>query len=237
MKEGPDISIVASCVGEPARANMLMALMSGIALTAGELAHEAGVTPPTASGHLAKLEAAGLVSCQRQGRHRYFSIADPDVAHAVEALVMIAARVGHLRTRPGPKDEAMRRARSCYDHLAGHFAVALFAQWTSIGVLRKRNQETHVTHKGRRFLSRIGINLTELEKSKRPLCRTCIDWSERRNHLGGNLGAAILTHVLKKGWAKREGRSRILRFTPRGERRFVSWYSTDGSEFPGQARE
>jgi len=225
MKEGPDISIVASSVGEPARANMLMALMSGVALTATELAREAGVMPPTASGHLAKLESAGLVCCVKQGRHRYYRIADPDVAQAVEALVTIAARVGHLRTRPGPKDEAMRRARSCYDHLAGHLAVDLFARWTSLGVLRSWKGETQITRKGRAFLGELGIEVHELEKRKRSLCRACIDWSERRNHLGGSVGSTILSCALEKGWAVREGNSRVLHFSLKGEQLFKAWYS------------
>ena len=137
MKDGPDISVTAAMMGDPARANMIMALMSGLSLTAAELAREAGVTASTASGHLAKLESSGLITSTKQGRYRYFGIAEPDVAHAVEALVTVAARVGHLRTRPGPKDEAMRRARSCYDHLAGRLAVDLFECWVSLRVLRR----------------------------------------------------------------------------------------------------
>src|SRR5260221_857237 len=125
MKEGPDVSIVAALIGDPARANMLMALMSGLALSGTELAAEAGVTLSTASGHLTKLERAGLVTANKQGRTRYFRFADPDVAAAVEGLSPIAIRVGHLRTRPGPRDQAMRQARSCYDHLAARLAVWL----------------------------------------------------------------------------------------------------------------
>ncbi len=225
MKEGPDISIAAAMMGDPARANMLLALMSGLSLTAAELAREAGVTPSTASGHLAKLEATGLIASTRKGRYSYFRIADPDVAHAVEALVTVAARVGHLRTRPGPRDQAMRRARSCYDHLAGRLAVELFERWVARRVLRRDDGTTSVTMNGRRFLAERGIDVRLLEKSRRPLCRTCIDWSERRNHLGGSVGAAILATALQQGWAVREGRSRILRFSAKGEQRFVAWYS------------
>ena len=226
MKEGPDISIVAASVCEPARANMLMALMSGMALTATELAREAGVTPATASGHLAKLEAAGLVAREKQGRHRFYRLADPDVAHAVEALVTIAGRVGHLRTRPGPRNEAMRRARSCYDHLAGRLAVDLYADWTAHGILASRDGTIGLTQTGRRFLNDKGIDVQALEKGRRPLCRSCIDWSERRHHLGGSVGAAILSHVLAQGWATREGQSRVVRFGPKGERQFANWFSS-----------
>jgi DNA-binding transcriptional ArsR family regulator len=148
MKETPDVSTTVAILGDPARANMIMALMSGMALTATELAREAGVTPATASGHLAKLQGCGLVSVQKQGRHRYYRIADPEVADAVEALVSIAARVGHLRTRPGPKDRAMRLARTCYDHLAGHLAVDLHAHWVAAGLLARPDDAVGLTAKG-----------------------------------------------------------------------------------------
>ena len=119
MKEGPDISIVAALIGNPACANMLTALLSGPALTATELAQEAGLTASTVSGYLARLEKRGLVAIERQGRHRYFRLADADVAIALEALMPVAARAGHLRVRTGPRDPELRHARSCYDHLAG----------------------------------------------------------------------------------------------------------------------
>ncbi|MBV9434054.1 MAG: helix-turn-helix transcriptional regulator [Hyphomicrobiales bacterium] len=224
MKYGPDISIVASMIGDPARTNMLMALMSGRSLPAAELAREAGVTASTASVHLAKLEANGLIKGKRDGRFRHFHIADLDVADAVEALIIVAGRVGHLRTRPGPRDEAMRRARTCYDHLAGRLAVDLFAHWISLRVLRWRDDAVHLTGAGERFLGRHGIDVEALTNMKRPLCRTCMDWSERRSHLGGSLGAAILAHVVDKRWAAREPASRVVKFGPVGERKFTSWY-------------
>ena len=224
MKYGPDISIVASMIGDPARTNMLMALMSGRSLPAAELAREAGVTASTASVHLAKLEANGLIKGKRDGRFRHFHIADLDVADAVEALIIVAGRVGHLRTRPGPRDEAMRRARTCYDHLAGRLAVDLFAHWISLRVLRWRHDAVHLTGAGQRFLGRHGIDVEALTNMKRPLCRTCMDWSERRSHLGGSLGAAILAHVVDKRWAAREPASRVVKFGPVGERKFTSWY-------------
>jgi DNA-binding transcriptional ArsR family regulator len=225
MKEGPDVSIVAALIGDPARANMLMALMSGLALSGTELAAEAGVTLSTASTHLAKLERAGLLAASKQGRTRYFRLADPDVAAAVEGLIPIATRVGHLRSRPGPRDQAMRQARSCYDHLAGRLAVALLEHWLAHKVLRETGDGLQLAPAGRRRLQRLGIDIAALERVRRPLCRTCIDWSERRRHLGGCLGAAVLEQVLIRRWAVREGRSRVLRFSPRGEQSFVRWYS------------
>jgi DNA-binding transcriptional ArsR family regulator len=225
MKDGPDISITAALIGDPARANMVMALMSGYSLTMGELAQEAGVTLSTASVHLAKLEFSGIVVSRKEGRSRHFRLADPDVAHCIEALVTVAARVGHLRTRPGPKEAAMRDARSCYDHLAGRIAVGLFERWVAEGVLRWRGEVVRVTGKGRQFLMGRGIEIEDLERNKRPLCRTCIDWSERQHHLGGAIGAVVLARVLKEGWAVRGARSRAVTFTPGGEKGFVAWYS------------
>lgn len=225
MKYGPDIAIVASLIGDPARANMVQALMSGQPLSATELAREAGVTPSTATGHLNKLVAAGLLSGRKQGRHHYFRIAEPDVGQAVEALTAVAARAGHLRARPGPKDEAMRHARSCYDHLAGRMAVDLFGHWLASGVICWRGGAIHLTHKGREFLTRRGVGIAALEERKRPLCRSCMDWSERRPHLSGGLGAEILAHAVGQGWAVREARLRTVAFSKRGEENFIHWYS------------
>jgi DNA-binding transcriptional ArsR family regulator len=229
MKDGPDIAIVAAMIGDPARANILMALMSGMSLTAAELAREAGVTPSTTSGHVAKLAENGLIVGTRQGRYRHFRIADPDVAHAVEALVAVAARVGHMRTRPGPRDEAMRRARSCYDHLGGRLAVDLFERWISLHVLRWRGPAVCLTDSGERFLTECGIDVATLACRKRPLCRTCIDWSERRRHLGGSIGAAILSHAVAMRWAVRDSASRAVNFSAAGESSFVAWYAAKRS--------
>jgi DNA-binding transcriptional ArsR family regulator len=225
MKYGPDIAIVAQLLGDPARANMVMALMSGQALSASELAHEAGVTPPTATGHLSKLVLLGLLKGEKQGRHRFFQLCDPDVGEAVEALIAVAARAGHLRARPGPKDEAMRHARSCYDHLGGRLAVDLTGRWLAAGLLTWRGGAFQLTRRGRDFLSGRGIELSGLESLKRPLCRSCMDWSERRPHLGGALGAAILAHVVTEGWAVRGQGQRAVSFSRRGEENFVRWYT------------
>ena len=226
MKDGPDISITAALIGDPARANMVMALMSGHSLTMGDLAAEAGVTLSTASVHLTKLESSGIVVSRKEGRSRYFRIADPDVAHCIEALVTVAARVGHLRTRPGPKEEAMRHARSCYDHLAGRIAVELFERWIAARVLEWCGEVVCLTGKGRQFLIGRGIEIDALERKKRPLCRTCVDWSERKHHLGGSVGAAVLARALVKSWAVRGPRSRAVTFSALGEKKFIAWYSS-----------
>src|SRR2546428_5037560 len=167
MKEGPDISIIAALIGNPASANMLMALMAGPALTATELAKEAGLMLSTASGHLAKLENAGLVAVERQGRHRYFRLADADVAGALEGLIPLAARAGHTRIRTGPRDPELRRARSCYDHLAGHLAVATLDRFVERRLLARRGEVVRMTDNGRRFFANSGIDLAAIERGRR----------------------------------------------------------------------
>lgn len=225
MKAGPDISRIAALIGNPANANMLMALMAGPALTATELAQEAGVMPSTVSGHLAKLEKAGLVETARQGRHRYFRLADPDVALALEGLMPVAARAGLMRVRTGPRDPELRRARSCYDHLAGHLAVAMFERFIERRRLARNGDDLRMTADGRRFFAKGGIDVEALERSRRAPCRCCLDWSERKYHLGGTLGAAILDRIVEQGWAVREAKTRIVRFSPGGERKLQTWFS------------
>lgn len=216
MKHGPDIAVIAALIGDPARANMLAALMSGMALTAGELAREAGIQPQTASAHLARLLAAGLLMVEIQGRHRYYRLAGQDVAAALESLMALSDRLGPSRTRPGPRDAALRRARTCYDHLAGELGVTLHAGLIDRGWLVATTDGLAVSPIGRqRFLAE-GIDPEALEAKGRPVCRACMDWSERRPHLAGPLAAAILRLILVRGWAQREGKSRALLFSPQG---------------------
>jgi DNA-binding transcriptional ArsR family regulator len=225
MREGPDISIVAALIGNPACANMLMALLAGPALTATELAQEASLSPSTVSGHLDRLEKAALVAVERQGRHRYFRLADPDVAHALEALMPVATRAGHLRVRTGPRDPELRRARSCYDHLAGDLAVRMYDRFVERRLLARRGDEVRVTRDGAKFFECAGIDIGALQGGRRPLCRPCLDWSERRSHLGGTLGAAVLDYVVAHRWAVREPKSRVVRFSPAGEQKLKAWFS------------
>jgi DNA-binding transcriptional ArsR family regulator len=214
MKEGPVIANVAALIGDPARANMLTALMDGRALTASELAGAAGVTIQTASSHLARLTAANLLAVERQGRHRYFRLTDPDVARVLEALMGLAERTGARRVRTGPRDAELRTARICYDHLAGERGVALLATLKRAG--RIVGEETlAVPADARAFFIDLGIDMDRLEKARRPVCKTCLDWSERRSHLGGALGAAILDHILERGWARR-GAGRVIAFSEAG---------------------
>jgi DNA-binding transcriptional ArsR family regulator len=220
MKDGPIIAGVAALIGDPARANMLTALMHGAALTASELACEAGVTKQTASAHLAKLANAELIAAERQGRHRYFRLADADVARLLESLMGVAARTRALRTRPGPKEPALRRARVCYDHLAGDMGVALYEALVKAHWLSQREGEVSLTKRGREALGAFGLDIEALEGANRPLCRACLDWSVRRNHLAGSLGAGLLQHIYAQGWARRRHGTRAVAFTSAGERAF-----------------
>ncbi len=222
MKEGPDIALIGSLIGDPARANMLAALMVGKALTASELAAEAGVTGQTASTHLRRLETGGLIRQRKQGRHRYFSLTDPEVGAVLEAIMGLAAKRGHLRTRTGPTDPALRKARICYDHLAGDLGVRLFDSLMSQGCLSTECDALTLTETGRAFAADFGIDLDTVSKARRPLCRSCLDWSARRTHLAGALGAAILMRVYDQGWAARVDGSRVVAFTSAGEASFMA---------------
>ncbi|MFH1795062.1 MAG: winged helix-turn-helix domain-containing protein [Pseudomonadota bacterium] len=218
MKEGPVISTIAALIGDPARANMLTALMDGRALTVSELAAAANVALPTASGHLTKLDAAGLLKAEKQGRHRYYRLSGADVGEVLEGLMGLAERTGATRVRTGPKDAALRQARLCYDHLAGERGVAMLAAMQARGFI-KGDDVLRLTEPGRTFVGEFGIALDTLERGKRPVCRACLDWSERRNHLGGALGAAMLAKMIERRWARDEG-NRVVSFSPDGSRNF-----------------
>lgn len=222
MKYGPSFAPVAALAGDPARANMLSALLGGKALTASELASEAGIAAPTASSHLAKLEAGGLVSAVAQGRHRYFRLADAEVARMLESLMGVAARAGHLRTRPGPADPAIRKARVCYDHLAGEMGVRMFDSLLRARRIAVRGDEVRLTRAGEAFLAGLGVDVAQ--GGRRPLCRACLDWSMRRSHLAGRLGAALFERVTALGWAARAKDSRAVLFTRAGEERFAKLF-------------
>lgn len=222
MKDGPDIARVAALIGDPARANMLVGLMDGRALTASELAAQAGVTKQTASAHLAKLTEAGLLAHEVQGRHKYFRLEDADVAAAIEALMGVAERRGGKRARTGPNDPEMRRARICYDHLAGDLGVFAFDRMIARKWLARRGEEVALTNAGFAAFATLGI--TELsERARRPVCRACLDWSERRHHLAGAAGKAMLARLVSLRWANRKPGARVIRFPAEGERRLREW--------------
>ncbi|WP_339713505.1 helix-turn-helix domain-containing protein [uncultured Sneathiella sp.] len=225
MKEGPDIALLGSLIGEPARANMLTALLSGKALTASELAGEAGISAQTASSHLAKMQSGGLLIQRKQGRHRYFALADDDVGSLLEAMMGLAAKKGHLRTRTGPKDPALRHARVCYNHLAGDLGVQMMDSLLAKNLLTPENEGLGLTESGKSFFEEFAIDFEPLEKLRRPLCKSCLDWSNRRSHLAGSLGSALLTRFYDLGWARRLENSRIVSFNVRGEREFMRMFA------------
>ena len=226
MKDGPHIARIAALIGDSARAEVLTALMTDRALTATELADIAGVTKQTISAHLAKLLDAGLVSVESQGRHRYFRLADRDVAHVLESLMNVAFRAGAVRLRASPREPALRRARMCYDHLAGEVGVQFYEALVRQGMLQATPQGTILTPAGARWFAHVGIDTSTLAQQRRMVCRPCLDWSERRHHLGGALGAALLQRLFDGGWAHRAQDSRVVHFTPKGELALRQWLAT-----------
>ncbi len=229
MKEGPDIARIAALIGDPARANMLTALMSGKALTATELAAEANITAQTASAHLGKMTSAMILHPRRQGRHRYYAIRDEGVVDVLAGLMGLAERAGLSRTRTGPKDAALRHARSCYNHLAGDMGVTLFDGLARRGYLSGVGAELALTPDGRAFFADFGIDLQALSRKSSPLCRECLDWSARRSHLSGNLGRAILGRMIELEWAARDANSRAILFSDIGKTAFAETFGPSDS--------
>jgi DNA-binding transcriptional ArsR family regulator len=219
----------AALVGDPARANMLAALMDGRALTATELARAAGIAPQTASGHLARLTQAGLLTMQCQGRHRYHRLASSDVAHMLESIMSVASGPGGpdnpRRKAPivvGPRDKALRRARTCYDHLAGELAVAMADRMVQRGQVDLSPDGGALTDDGAVFLRGIGVDLDAVmartaRHGGRVFCCPCLDWSERRSHIAGAVGAALCQTCFTQGWLRRIEGTRAVAVTPAGQ--------------------
>jgi DNA-binding transcriptional ArsR family regulator len=223
MRDGPNITNIAAMIGDHARAEVLTVLMSGMALTATELADAAGVTRQTISAHLAKLQAAGLLSVEAQGRHRYFRIADAEVAQLLESLMGVAFGTGAVRVRSSPREPALRKARVCYDHLAGELGVLVYERLARRGAFTLDADGIALSLQGRDLLRAIGVEPDALPASRRPFCRTCLDWSERRHHLAGQLGTLLLDRFQQLGWARRMPDSRVLAFSPDGEAALRAW--------------
>ncbi len=215
---------IAALAGDPARAGMLHSLMDGRALTASELARAGGITPQTASGHLAKLIAAGLLAVDRQGRHRYHRLASPAVARMMESIMAVASDATSSRRRivVGPRDAALRAARTCYDHLAGRLGVALADALVAGGHMELGSDAGLLTDSGMALLGDIGMDVEGLfaRRTGRLLCRPCLDWSERRPHLAGTIGAALCAHCFAEGWIRRSEGTRAVAITPKGQLRF-----------------
>jgi DNA-binding transcriptional ArsR family regulator len=216
MSSPAEIAAAAALVGDPTRAAMLWALMDGRALSAGELASAAGVTPQTASGHLAQLAEAGFIAVAPMGRRRYHRLASPAVAHLIESLTAFTTPERRPRLVVGPREAALRRLRTCYDHLAGEVAVGIADRMQTRGQLELSHDGAALTPDGEAFVRSLGLDLDASRAARRVFCRPCLDWSERRLHLAGAVGAALCTLSLERGWFRRAASGRALEITPRG---------------------
>lgn len=223
---------VAALVGDPARANMLMALSDGRALTATELAFLARITPQTASGHLAKLVDGRLLAVAKQGRHRYFRLASPLVGRMLESINAMAGLEGPPRRRPhSPAEDAIRRARFCYDHLAGWLGVAIADALVARGHIEFGEDGGAVTPAGSEFFARFGVDLAA--KTRRAFCRPCIDWSERRPHIAGAVGAGLAQRCFDLGWVQRLRDTRAINVTAKGRSGLREYFGIDFVPAPG----
>ncbi|HWW95034.1 MAG TPA: helix-turn-helix transcriptional regulator [Vicinamibacteria bacterium] len=219
------LAAVAELIGEPARAAILIALTDGRALPAGELARAAGVSAQSASAHLSKLVGGGLLCVQSEGRHRYYAMASPEVGHAVEALGAIATRPREPGVPHPLETRALYNLRSCYDHLAGRVAVELTSAFEKSRMIQLRGERDYeLGPEAPTGFEGLGLDTAALRRSRRRFARRCLDWTERRPHIAGALGAAVFSRLIALGWVARLPHTRALRITQRGagelERRF-----------------
>ena len=213
---GPYLAEIAHLMGDPARANMLHALMDGRALTAKELAYLAGVAPQTASGHLAKLMQGGLLGVAVQGRHRYYRLAGPEVAAALEGLMVLAGMEPSRRRLPSRVGAELSQARTCYDHFAGRLGIGIHDALVAGGHLSVADGGYGLTRSGEAVFAALGIDSTQAGKSRRAALRPCLDWSERKPHLAGSLAAALACRCFEMGWVSRKKDSRAVLLTDEG---------------------
>ncbi|HTX57176.1 MAG TPA: winged helix-turn-helix domain-containing protein [Candidatus Acidoferrales bacterium] len=214
----PNVAEVGALIGDPGRAAMLMALIDGRELSASELALRAGVTPQAASAHLKKLTGAGMILGRTAGRHRFFRLASSEIGHALESLAAIASPVRIVALDQSTKFERMRAARSCYDHLAGRLGVAVTDALVSREAIARRGSAFVLARSAPRVFGDLAIDLDEVHSRRREFARACTDWTERRAHLAGSLGASLLELFLRNRWIARTPNDRSLRVTPEGTR-------------------
>jgi DNA-binding transcriptional ArsR family regulator len=216
MSSSPNIVEVASLIGEPSRVAILVSLLGGKSLPASELARSARVTPQTASNHLAKLVEGGLLVSESYGRHRYYRLASAEVAHALEALHAIATPKPVRSLRESDQLKAMRYARTCYDHLAGEVGVALTDRLIAMQLIEESDKDFVLNEAGKQKLGALGVDVEANPKSRRRFARQCLDWSERRHHLAGSLGASLTKRFFELGWIERLPDGRAVRVTDSG---------------------
>jgi DNA-binding transcriptional ArsR family regulator len=233
---------IASLAGDVSRAAMLQALMDGRALTATELSRVAGVTPQTASAHLTRMVEAGLLGVVKQGRHRYHRLAGPAVAMMLESIMQVAAVADISRAAPqtGPRDTAMRNARTCYDHLAGRLGVAIADAMIEAGHVELDDEAGLLSDSGGALFTRLGIDTRAVVarydgKPARMFCRPCLDWSERRPHIAGVVAAAFCAHSLERGWIRCIDKSRAISVTSVGTRVFRESLGIPATAYGGAA--
>lgn len=224
----PRLARLASLVADPSRACMLSYLLGGERASAGELARAAGVSAATASAHLAQLLDGALVVCEPRGRHRYYRLADADVAHALEALALVAERGTHERSWASPARARLRAARCCYGHLAGRLGVALLQALLEQRWLTPSGEHGFaVTDAGAAALTSLGLDGDAWQRRSAAgptgVAYACLDWSERRDHLAGKLAAALLDHFVARAWLRRTPGDRALQLTPAGRQALAGW--------------
>jgi DNA-binding transcriptional ArsR family regulator len=214
-----DVAAAAALLAEPTRAALVVALTEHEALPASELAARAGVAPSTASEHLSRLVAGGFLASRKNGRHRYFSLADPAVADAIEALAIVAPQPPVRSLREATRSELIRSARTCYDHLAGRIGVELAAALEQEQVVVRENGGYELGPGAEARCDALGIDLEELKAQRRPVVRSCLDWSERELHVAGALGAALTSRFFELGWIRRRDGNRSVELTNEGRTR------------------
>jgi len=213
-----DVSAVAALIGDPARANMLLALMGGLALPAGQLAVSANVAPQTASAHLSKLVQGRLLSAEVQGRHRYYRLANAEIAAAIEALATVAPRRSMDDRRESGPPNPLQFARTCYSHFAGTLAVEINDALQKRGLLvPTQDRQYRITPDGRLWFEKLGIDMAGMKSGRSGFARQCLDWTERRHHLAGALGTALLERLFELKWLARIGKTRAVRVTHKGQ--------------------
>ncbi|MBM7583669.1 DNA-binding transcriptional ArsR family regulator [Bacillus pakistanensis] len=229
MNANPNVAKVASLVSETSRATILTVLLDGRFHTASELSYMAGIKPQTASFHLAKMVEAKVVSVQKQGRHRYYGIQDHEVAHVMESFLSLAPPVEIKSLKQSSEDKAIRYARTCYDHIAGNLGVQLTDYFINNRYILEESNGFSVTEKGEEFFKTFQIDLNIVKKKKRSFSHKCLDWSERRFHLAGALGNALLERLLELNWIQRIPKTRAIKVTPAGKKGFKDRFSIDVS--------
>jgi DNA-binding transcriptional ArsR family regulator len=227
MSTYPDLAAVAALIADPARASMLSALLGDVALPAGELSRLAKITPQTASSHLAKLVNGNLLSVTTLGRHRYFRLRDKSVAQALEALALVAPPARTNSLNDSLEKKALQRARTCYDHLAGSLGVGITQSLVDRGFIHHHSEAYEVTRAGEDWFNSLGIDCSQLQQKRRTFARSCLDWSERKWHLAGALGAAVLGRLLELKWIARVRGSRSVKVTDLGRHYLISEFGLD----------